>query len=171
MQFCEILPAKRIYNDIKCGLINNKNNPRFNINNILKHKDANTDLFYYVLKDNNIGYLALVGIITNPLKTDIADNYSIANFQSLYHGKEYGKILLNHTIDIFKNIWLMADPSQEKTLIEYYRNNSKLTEFILDNSIYNKPLYFYHSINFDKRIRKKLFDYITEIFSRQNYTA
>ena len=171
MQFCEIIAAKRVYDDIKYGLINNKNNPRFNINNILKHKDANTDLFYYVLKDNNIGYLALIGIITNPLKTNIADNYSIANFQSLYHGKGYGLKLLDHTIDIFKNIWLMADPSQEKSLVEYYRNNPKLKEFILDNSVYDKPLHFYYSINFDKRITKNLLSYIKQMFGKQNYTV
>ena len=169
MQFYKIVSAKIIYNDTKHGLINNKNNPRFNINNILKHKE-NTDLFYYVLKDSNIGYLSLAGMITDRLESNI-DDYAIVNFQSMYYGKGYGKKLLNNIIDIFKNVWLMADPSQEKSLVEYYRNNSKLNEFVLDNSIYNKHLYFYYSINFDKRIREKLFDYIKKMFDQQNYTV
>ena len=163
MQFFEIIPNKKIYNDTNYGIINNKNNPRFNIENILKHNTENTNLFYYVLKDIDIGYLAIAGILKNPLQSNI-NNFTIVNFQSLYKGKGYGKKLLDNIIDIFKNIWLMADPSQEETLIKYYRNNTKLQEFILDNSIYKKSLHFYYSINFDKRILKNLFDYIKFVF-------
>ena len=171
MQIFEIIPSKRIYDDTNCGIINNKNNSRFNIQNILKHNTENINLFYYVLKDTDIGYLAIAGILRNPLNTDIT-NFTIANFQSLYKGKGYGKKLLDNIIDVFKNIWLMTDPSQDETLIEYYRSNEKLQEFVLENNIYkekyNKPLYFYYSVNFDKRILKNLFDYIKFMFGTKD---
>ena len=110
-------------------------NPRFNKAQFEKHYD-NKHKFYCLVEDNTL--LAAASIWVN--KLNLNDLY-INEIQTCQKG--YGKKLINELLNN-KNIWLMAEPGNEK-LIEYYKQFN-LNEFILnkDESIYEVDTYYFY---------------------------
>ena len=153
------------------ALLSNANvtNPRYNRDQFDKYIDADDIRSYAKIAklngDNELDALAIVdryAYITNMLCTTF-----ILEIQSIKSKMGHGRMLLEHIIETYDNVWLLADPSADDSLKDYYRSFENLIEYTIKSKRYSdhiQDISFFISKKFTQSNLRTLYNYINATF-------
>lgn len=67
--------------------------------------------------------------------------------------KGCGAKLIHQLVDKYKKVWLIADPSADDALVDYYkRPEFGFNEFVLPKSVYDAPLHVFYTKDCDSEL-------------------
>lgn len=129
-------------------------------------KNFNNDSAEIVgLEEKHFGQMAYVALATIIQDYADIDDVYINEIQSFNKGA--GKKLITEIVKRHGSVWLMANPTQPESLVEYYRSlDIGFKEYVIKHSIWDgKPAHFFYTTSIDDN---KLTEFIDQHYSKQD---
>lgn len=135
-------------------------NPRFSKQQFLKSIGNENAEYVAIFSEFPKSCLAMA--VLEYGRAEVEDCY-INEIQCLKKG--YGKELLHRILDTQENVWLMANPEEPSSLLDYYRRPEfQLEEYVIADSIWNKPAHFFMTKTCPK---EQLCQYIDKTYTKK----
>ena len=129
--------------------IGSSENPRYDRSNIDKYLDFTSPDRVYCGLVNEHGNCSAIAVLSNG---NPESGYCfLLEIQGLRRGS--GAKMLHELADKYHKLWLIADPSAEDTLVDYYRREEfDFKEHVVEDSCYGVPLHVFYTRDCDSKL-------------------